>query len=93
MTAHTHTHSAFAADRMSQGVESIGGALRETAATVGRSHRFTELRSTIRTTARRMFAALVANREAQALAEIEKIDWRLAGELRAAKDRAEVLKG
>ena len=85
MTAYTHTSSAAGLEQMAQGVQtSIDSAVRAGAG-VSRSPAFGALRRACQ----RCMAALIASREAHALAEIERLDPRLGAEIRAAKDRAE----
>ncbi len=91
MTAYTRTQPATAFDAIAEGAAKIGNTLRTRASRFGHAPDVAGVRASLRTGGQRLFAALVANRQRQALIEIERIDPRLGAELRAVAERAQAL--
>jgi hypothetical protein len=80
MTTHVHSHDGLT--RIADGIDaisSIGAGARQSLVS--------RLVKPLGSILRAAFARLAANREAMAIAEIERYDWRLAAEIRAAAQR------
>jgi hypothetical protein len=82
----THVHSHDGLTRIADGIDAIGS-IGSRIGNEARQSLVSRLVKPLGNVLRAAFARLAANREALAIAEIERYDWRLAAEIRAAAQR------
>ena len=82
----THVHSHDGLTRIADGIDAIGS-IGSRIGNEARQSLVSRLVKPLGNVLRAALARLAANREALAIAEIERYDWRLAAEIRAAAQR------
>lgn len=82
MATHVHTHDGL--ERMVRGATAVGQVV---GAGTQRGPLLARIAAALKSAATGVYRSMIAAREARALEEIDRYDWRLAAEIRAARDR------
>lgn len=83
MTTHVHTHDGL--ERIVRGTEALGHVIGAGAERLARHPALASVATALRSAARNAYRRMLAASEARALDEIERCDWRMAAEIRAAR--------